>query len=622
MTQRSLPAWFTGSRVQGHTRLPVKRLDWDQFQGAAEGFKALGATVFSRHFKSRAEDPWDVGIWQDMVVKAHLLDMKVIAYYWHMAEKTVADLHPEWVCKQPDRTTPILKNPDDAEDDPENFAYLDITGPYGEVVLSRLLTLRQIGVDGLMFDERHLPPGGCWGSALEDAWKAGTGQPAPGPDDPGYAGFLDFKARKIEDTFVGWRDAVHAQHPDVVLEVSTTSIPALTPREMTTRLVRVADSAKNEYRLALNKGLSGDAFSDADGTPAIDPPEDHVRQAVGWTVLRDSADARPPRIWVSGVPNEDHARGAAGSILEFGCIANMDVDEPTLVPPHNEVGDGKTPAPALQAAFKLGRDVSPHLAAAQPVRWAAVHFPELARNARENVKAAWKEVLWPMVGAFQALSEDGLPVGIVNDEQLAGDELAGYRVLFLPDPDGLSVAQQQAKEGFLGRGGVVVENNPAWGWSDPLTREAAFASFRAAILLQSTSAPVRVMGRPQKSYGVSYRSGGRLVVAVTNDFSWIQITNANTGTPNVAVDKALDATGVRVTWRKGQGLPESWGPFPFPRLRAFEAVEQKWLPVHPVFPSGYRVDLPAFSFLAVLVVARRLRPLVPHEQVPDRQDVK
>jgi hypothetical protein len=43
--------------------------------------------------------------------------------------------------------------------------------------------------------------------------------------------------------------------------------------------------------------------------------------------------------------------------------------------------------------------------------------------------------------------------------------------------------------------------------------------------------------------------------------------------------------------------------------------------VQPV-PGGYRVDVPAFPFLALVVVARVLRPLVPHELVPDRQDVK
>jgi sporulation protein YlmC with PRC-barrel domain len=47
-------------------------------------------------------------------------------------------------------------------------------------------------------------------------------------------------------------------------------------------------------------------------------------------------------------------------------------------------------------------------------------------------------VLWPFVSAFQVLSEDGLPVGVVNDLQLEEGELAGYRVLVLPKSERLS----------------------------------------------------------------------------------------------------------------------------------------------------------------------------------------
>ena len=145
--------------------------------------------------------------------------------------------------------------------------------------------------------------------------------------DSVYREFLDFKAREIEDTFAYWRDEVQREHPEVVFIVSTTTIPGLTDREMTTRLARVADSSKNEYRLALNRNLNKGVFEEH---PEL-APDDHVRQAVGWTVLRDSADGRPPHIWVSGVPNISHARAAAGSLLTFGCIANMDVDEQSLL---------------------------------------------------------------------------------------------------------------------------------------------------------------------------------------------------------------------------------------------------------------------------------------------------
>jgi hypothetical protein len=619
MTTRRLPAWFTANRVHGNTRLRLGLLGTDEFDRAAEGFRVLGARVFTRHFKSRDEDPWPRDVWQQMVAKAHTEDMKIVAYYWHMAETSMATAHPDWVCRNPDGT-PITHDRDDDDDGGEgDFAYLDITGPYGEeVVLPRLRALAALGVDGVMFDERHLPPGGCWGSALEDAWKKEKDQAeAPGPNDPGYPEFLDFKARRIEDTFVHWRDEVHATRPDVVFVVSTTTIPALTLREMTTRLVRVADSAKNEYGLALSKALNDGVFEG--DPPLVHPPLRHVRQAVGWTVLRDSADGRPPRIWVSGVPNDDHARCAAGSLLAFGCVPNMDVDEPSLLG-NQEPAPGKTPLDALRAAFELGRDVSPHLAPAEPLRWAAVHFSERARNKRQDAQAAWQEVLWPMVGAFQALSEDGLPVGIVNDHQLQRGELAGYHLLVLPDPGMLTAAQQQAVATFAGSGGVVVENDPDWDWSDPSKQDAAFAAFRAVILPHIGTTPVRVTGGPEGRYAVAYRSGGRLVVAVTNDFDWVQITKRNK--PASPVNSAAPpANDVRVSWRKGHGLPERWGPLPFPRLRAFEAVSRTRLVVQPV-PGGYRVDVPAFPFLALVVVARVLRPLVPHELVPDRQDVK
>jgi hypothetical protein len=340
---------------------------------------------------------------------------------------------------------------------------------------------------------------------------------------------------------------------------------------------------------------------------------------VGWTVLRDSADGRPPYIWVSGVPDENHARAAAGSLLTFGCIANMDVDEQSLL--GGAPAEGKTPLPALEAAFELGRNVSPHLAAARPVRWAAVHFAEGARNARnQNYLLAWEEVLWPLVGSFQALGEDGLPVGIVNDHQLERRELAGYRVLVLPDRAALTPAQEQSVAAFTAGGGKVIENDPTWSWADPAGRAAAFAAFRAAISSKLVAtAPVRVTGGPPGRYAVSYRSDGRLVVAVTNDFKWVQITKRRmAGNPPLPPtnEPAPPAAGIRVTWRKGNGLPEQWDGSPFPRLFAFEAVEKKTLPIERL-SGGYRVTLPAVDFMALLVVGHGSGPpMPPHEVAP------
>jgi hypothetical protein len=582
--------------VKGHTRLSYRA--WygtNEFAHAAAGFKDLGAGAFTRHVKTGDEDPWPETVWREMIDEAHAEGLRVVGYYWHQTEQSQTQTEA-LVCKRPNGTW--------IEGD-RGF-YLDITGPYRETVLQRLQELADLGVDGLMFDERHLPPIGSWGSALEDAWRAEKGRPPPPAVDdanPDYREFIDFKARRIEDTFAYWRDEVKSEHPDVVFIVSTTTIPALTDREMTTRLARTADSSKNEYRLALNDNLNKHVFED---NPEI-APLDHVRQAVGWTVLRDAADGRPPHIWVSGVPNTHHACAAAGSLLTFGCIANMDVDEQSLrrnKPPH----DGKTPLEALEAAFDLGRRTSPHLADARPVRWAAVHFAERARNDRDDdYRSAWEEVLWPLVGPFQAFSEDGAPVGVVNDYQLERGELAGYRVLVLPVSK-LTPGQQQAVAAFRSRGGIVIENDPDWGWSDPDTRGAAFAAFRAALGNRGAAPPLRVTGAPRRCYSVAYLSRGQLVVAVTNDFSWVQITKRR-NVPDHVNEPAPPVAGVQVTWRKGYGLPETWDWFPFPRLRAFEAVSGRALTVDP-FRGGYRVGLPEFQYMALLVVQRVLWPWV------------
>ena len=608
---RSLPEWYLANRVKGNTRLRFRGWhDKPEFAEAAKGFKALGAGVLTRHVKSGDEGPWRPEDWQAIIDEAHDEGLKIVGYYWHMSEATVAAAHEDWICKEPDRVTAIEN---------ERGISLDITGPYRDVVLARLRTLAEMGIDGLMFDERHLPPRGCWGSPLEGAWQAETGQLAPPPDDadPVYRQFLDFKARKIEDTFAFWRNEVQKDHPDVVFVVSTTTIPALTDREMTTRLPRIADSAKNEYRLALSKALNKGVFEEH---PDL-APEDHVRQAVGWTVLRDSADGRPPYVWISGVPNEHHALAAAGSLLTFGCIANMDVDERSLLG-NQEPDEGKTPLAALRVAFELGRVASPHLAAARPVRWAAVHFAEGARNARkDDYRRAWEEVLWPLVGAFQALSEDGLPVGIVNDHQLQRGELAGYRVLCLPDPGKLTAGQQQAVAAFAAGGGTVIENDPEWDWADPAGRDAAFAAFRAELSSKLVAnAPVGVVGGPSGRYAVAYRSGVRLVVAVTNDFSWVQITHRD-NVPSEINDPPPPAGGVHVTWRKGHGLPETWDGLPFPRLFAFEAVTRTTLTIERL-KGGYRVALPDFDFMALLVVGHGRRPPPFGEPMPDQGPVK
>ena len=101
--------------------------------------------------------------------------------------------------------------------------FLDVTGPYREVVLTRLRELAEMGADGFLFDAWHLPPVGCWGSPLEEAWKAEKGAERLRGRTMGTSTATLTWQKKIEQTFAYWRDEVKAERPDVVFLVSTTT---------------------------------------------------------------------------------------------------------------------------------------------------------------------------------------------------------------------------------------------------------------------------------------------------------------------------------------------------------------------------------------------------------------
>ena len=54
--------------------------------------------------------------------------------------------------------------------------------------------------------------------------------------------------------------------------------------------------------------------------------------------------------------------------------------------------------------------------------------------------------------------------------------------------------------------------------------------------------------------------------------------------------------------------------------QAFEAVEKTTLPIERL-SGGYRITLPAFDFIALLVVGHGSRPTLPHQTAPGPTDV-
>jgi len=641
-----LPAWYDENRVQAHTRLrPAKwhRLDKPEFKSAAAGFKDLGARVFTRHAVWGCEDPWwpsavpatrdgapllaatrvNDGVFlapgenvvQEFVNEAHQQGTHLIAYYWHQADERMAKVHPEWVTKDFDGK-PVKHR--------VRGVCLDITGEYREVVLARLLELASMGVSGFYFDSAQFPRDGFADGLLRSFVRETGLRPPASRDDDRFLAWLDFKAKKIEETLQYWCDSVRQQFPHVLFVISAERADSMIDRSITTRQAAIG-IPKSEYSKASdaqNKFLKQN--------PDFYRPQRDVQSALGWTLLRDTS-GRPPHIWSAGVPNTDHALGYVAALVIHGAVANMDVHEDNLLTAADPAES--TPRAGLIAAFELGRKVSPYLARTTPVRYAAIHVSEQARSRLGfKYRRAWRELHAPVLGAFCHFLRARDPVGIVNDAQISDVGLAGYKVLFLPAPYALNPSQTAAVRRFAAAGGLVIVNDKGWRWSDPRRRTDALAALHQR--LAGSDSPIRVVGGPTRLHGVAYRSAQasqpletrlnstglvesqnsdcavqqpsatttpiRLVVALTNDYSWVQLVKRNRPDPNRVINPPAPAVlaGVQVTWKKGFGFPEAGEGR---TLRAFDAVSGESLPIENS-AGEYSVTLPEFARMALVVI--------------------
>ncbi|MGD7707689.1 hypothetical protein [Microlunatus sp. Y2014] len=646
-----LPEWFERNRVPAHLHLGA-RTWWNSpqpgrdelFAGAGAAIKELGATAYVRFVKQPDCDPWwpsaaplgangerlfDEDRWNYWTninnpngfgrkwvpagtdlpamfgAEAAAQDVSVIGYYSYEYDRRIVAEHPEWVARTPDGQF-------------NDVAYrgilgtiVDFTTPYREIVVQRLLELAERGLHGVYFDRMLLSPWGTFSdwSVAEYERTTGRGAPmahAPGGDEyidwfsvdsyhPEYLHWLQWKRERIADTLEYWRDTVKARYPDFVFVGSVTHLPALTRPDTSTRWAEVLDSVKGETQLATHKFLRNFVF---DHNPDLAVPADHDMMGLGWTVTRDAADGRPAFIWSgTSLPNTAHTLGWAGGVLSYGNIADVEVYDFWQTSDPTDPARPFTPEPAMRAAFALGQQVGPILAGNRPIRFAALHFSERARDARltearGGTRAVWVEQLWPLVAAFSVLRESGVPISLVNDRQLTDDGLAGHQLLFLPEEDDLTDAEQAVVQRFRDAGGQVVVN--AWDHHDPERTEEAAAALRAAVEPAVAAAPIRVTGGPDRRHqgflaAPPAATRRQFVVPISNDFSWIQVRAiGETGPIN---DPAPPATGVEVAWDVELAAPQ-----------AIEAVSGQRLTVRTSAEGRAWVTVPTFDHLAVVVI--------------------
>lgn len=573
-----VPEWFEADRVHVHTRLPPQSHDKPFFYTAAEGFASLGVKVFTRHIKSRDEGAWwdsAVGETVDwakgenvarrLIDNAHKAGCRIIAYHRHMEDAPMAEAHPDWVCRDWfGNVSPGGRG-----------LYMCFNSPYADYFETRLLELVAMGADGFYFDETHMPKVGCWCSHCRKKFTGETGLEHPdGPfqDDPRWHRLIDFNNLTVERTFLRWRRAVRRANPEVVMIVSSNYYPTFYDRHMNSRLYRISDSHKTELHKPYSR--DGALFSAMKG---IRQPEREPRLAFGYTFSRDVADGRPAHVWGHALDTADELRYAAAAIMAYGNIANLDMVERAI------------PDANFLPAIRLSDRVSPPLSRTRPMKWAAVHFSEWARDEHYPTDKAggWKNVLYPLYGAFVAFWRAGLPVCVVTDSHLELGDLEGHEVLFLPAPGSMTEAMERNVEAFRRRGGLVISQRSDWEWHTAEGAPRAGRALLAAAAPKIGAARAQVLKGERDVHSCAFVSPGgeRVVVALANQFAWVRDERLRAEGPKPVADQ----TGIAVLLRNDR-----------PPRRVFDAVTGAELEATKS-NGAWRVSAPAFDAMSLIV---------------------
>ncbi|MDA8021088.1 MAG: hypothetical protein MPN21_26930 [Thermoanaerobaculia bacterium] len=618
---QAVPDWFESGRVHLATRLRARHCICDElddpavctpitsgpnsydifsptFLDAADLAQMLGIPALTRHVKWGPDGPWWptsvpstsptyrpdcvnnpieiepnvplVDVAQEIIDRAHqphepgAIDTRFIAYYWMMSDFGVRTSPPDasgvdgWTARNSDQT--LATN--------DRGLFLTQNSPYPEVVAERLVELASRDADGIKFDVTHNPGDGDWSEwSRQDYIDAGHGTELPpfDLDVPGYWRLLDLYDQTVRSSFELYHRSVHRERAETALIVSAGDYQTLWEQPIRSTFVENQQIAKGEWhktwrrlRLLLEEQLNIDSSEHHYHLPDRD-----VQSGLGFALLRDTTNGRPPHIWVrqpgQSVADADlsaaHVEISATGLLTYGNAANLDFNEPRIrriLDLGQDLNLDQNGGPYLRVGA-YGDLASESLAGLRPHRWVGIHFNERARqniyedtslgDIQERYREAWKKVISPTVWSFAALTERGVPVGVVTDQQLGRGELYGYGpgddnaydVLFLPSLD-LSLQAQAEIQTFKDAGGRVVcselgpqalcsdtgAHDQAWTWYavavgsgwDTSARDATIENFLDAVAHdRGVWTDGRVLDAPIEVYFVKDTATGTVPVA-------------------------------------------------------------------------------------------------------------
>lgn len=563
-----LPDWFEENRVQAHSEHGLAMALEMTPLAHAQLIRSLGASVLTRIYLTRDEGAW----WPSSVGETapeiegrdfaleisravHAAGLRSIAYHRHMSDAWAQTNHPDWICRDPGGS-PALE----PRGKTQTVFILCMNSPYRQYVQTRLLELADREVDAIYFDSFHMPDI-CVCMHCQEKFRRIHGKDLPldaGVGSPGYLEAAAFVNETMLETFREWKAAVQARHPETFFSIGNSRYPLFDSAHFDARLMAISDTVKTEF----DKAFGGKPPQRLARDPNFAVPASDDQMALGWSISRDTAQGRPPLMWIPYIRTEPMALFSVAAAATYGCVASPNL---TI---RDVAGDAAHLRAVFASSFELGRRISPLLAGARPIPWAIIHIGEQSRNARLADSAIlWQEVFAPVLGAMKALKERHLPWATIGDWDLERELPEAARVLILPWPGELSAAQNRIVERFEKRGGIAIRLDPRAPWSRRDSLPSLIESLENQ-LAQAGAPPVRATG-PKTMHAVFYRKSDspNWTVALANSWGWFRSTRE----PNPALNQETPpppCEGVTIE------LPANAAP-----SRAFEAVSGQELPI-------------------------------------------
>ncbi len=539
----TLPPWFEQNRVQAHFENGIQDDLDGLYQQLHPVIRSMGAEVLTRIFKTVGEGAWwptavgethaalrgrDLGA--EIARDAHANGLKVMAYYRIMCDDFIEREHPEWLCRDMAGNL-VLEPRTRRRPDPQDRKHIIcFNSPAREWIETRLLELAQRGVDGIYFDSWHMPEV-CTCESCRAAYRRETGRPMDLTAERGsteYRSMTQFVAKTIVRSFREWKKAVKAKHPGVVFAISSSLYPCFDRQmQITAALLAISDTSKTEFSKPFGGFLGWPIGAQLPprGRPYLNEtfalPSYDVQNALGWTLTRDSCDGRPPLMWIPFTRNEQEALFSAAAAVSYGCIASI---HPTGLWTRRSPSVDREAAAIYRSSYALGDAVSPWLAGTRPSPFALIHISESSRDARiADPRALWTEFFAPILGIFEAMKEEHLPVATINDLQLQREIPSRTRLVILPHAEEITPGQRSLLQAFESAGGKVLRVDAGQSWHLKNEKAGLKQDLLQQVAKSVDPPPVRVRG-PAAMHAVFFESpdSRRTVVCLVNAFGWFR----------------------------------------------------------------------------------------------------